>query len=521
MSSPRSFLESGDRRRLLLFTQIALVSVVGAMGIAFSALSVDLDNAVFPVCLLVSIISVWNFCSWRLLGREWFGPYGCFLISATLFNGGQALLEVLDLNVNGVLGGQYPSELTVEALYMVALGLAALHLGAIGASRKPAVASRLGQRSSDDGRDRASRAVGWSCILISAIPSVVVLRDMLSVVASRGYSGLYGRPDEEILPSAIRLLAGLLIPGVMFLAAGSRKHRYSLTLSAILMALYSGIVMYSGNRRLGAPLLVSFAWLYHSRIRRLSRTTLAILLAAGVSLLAMLTVVSEVRNEQGWGIGSIQEARATSRVAQNPIIGAISEMGGSGAGRVADTINLVPAVRPFDYGVGYGYGLLSLLPNIGWAVHPTAAHGSYSEWLTRVLNPRTDVRGGGFGYSFIAEPFANFGWYGVAPLLFLTGYLLVKMFDWATLTDDPARYAFVAAFLIPLLFFPRDETERLFRPLVYYSLLPYVAAGLWTKRVSQKSRGAQSQRIAPRVTGHGSIPGGLTSLQPAAPQRGS
>jgi oligosaccharide repeat unit polymerase len=509
MTSPHFSRPAGNRRRLLLLIQAVLVSVVAAVGIGFAEFPANLDNAVFPVCVLVSGISVWNFCSWRLLGQEWFGPYGLFLISATLFNGGQAFLEILDLNLNGVLDGRYAPELTVKALYMVALGLAALHLGAIGASRKPAVPGRLRPRFSDDGRDNACRAVGWSCIWISAIPSVLVLRDMVVTAASRGYSGLYGRPDEEILSSAIRFPAGFLVTGIMFLAAGSRKQRHSLALAAVLMAVYSGIVMYSGERRLGAPVLLAFAWLYHSRIRRLSRTTLAIALSAGIGLLGLLTIVAEVRNAQGSWLESVQKARATSRAAQNPFVGAVSEMGGTGAGRVADTINLIPAVRPFDYGAGYGYGFVSLLPNLGWAVHPATVHGSYSEWLTRTLDPRIDAHGGGFGYSFIAEPFANFGWYGVAPLLFLTGYLFVRMCDWATLTDDPAKYAFVAAALVPLLFFPRDETERLFRPLLYYCFLPYAAARLWTKRAPSKSREARSQRIA------------LTSIQPATPTRGS
>jgi hypothetical protein len=517
MASPKSFRGFGNRRRLILFIQAALVSVVAAIGIALSELPANLDNTVFPACVLVSVIAVWNFWSWRLLGREWFGPYGLFLMSASLFNGGQAFLEVLGLNVNGVLAGHYAPELTVKALYLIALGLAALHLGAIGAIRKPAVRTHFRPRPSDDERDRASRAVGWSCLLISAFPNVLVLRDMLSVVASRGYTGLTDRPVEDVLPASIRLLAGFLVPGVMFLAAGSRRHRHSLTLAAIVMAVYSGIVMYSGMRRLGAPLFISFVWLYHSRIRRLPR---AAILSTGVALLALFTLVSEVRNEPGPWLDAVQKARATSSAAQNPIVGAITEMGNT-AGTVADTINLWPAARPFDYGIGYGYALLTLIPNVGWAVHPTAARGTYSEWLTRMVELRTDVHGGGFGYSFIAEPFANFGWYGVVPLLVLTGYLLVKMFEWATLTDDPAKYAAVATFIVPLLFFPRAETAELFRPLVYYSLLSYVAAGLWTKRFLSKSRAGQPQRIAPRVTGRRPVPGGQPSLESTAPRRGS
>ena len=70
MTSVHSSGRTGNRRRLLLFTQVALVSVIAAMGIGFAEFSVNLDNAVFPVCVLVTVISVWDFYSWRLLGRE-------------------------------------------------------------------------------------------------------------------------------------------------------------------------------------------------------------------------------------------------------------------------------------------------------------------------------------------------------------------------------------------------------------------------------------------------------------------
>ena len=70
----------------------------------------------------------------------------------------------------------------------------------------------------------------------------------------------------------------------------------------------------------------------------------------------------------------------------------------------------------------------------------------------------------------------------MAPVLGLLGYLLVKMTDWATLTGDPARYAAVATFLMSLLFFARGESASVFRPFVYYSVLPYAAVCMICQR---------------------------------------
>src|SRR5438067_7824141 len=74
-----------NRVRLIRFVQAGLISVLGSVGIAASGLSVDLDNAVLPASGLVFLVVVWSFYSWHLLGRRYFGPYGLFLLSASLF----------------------------------------------------------------------------------------------------------------------------------------------------------------------------------------------------------------------------------------------------------------------------------------------------------------------------------------------------------------------------------------------------------------------------------------------------
>ena len=475
-----SFLVRDTRGRLwpIRLVQAGLIIALGGMGIAVSVLSLDLDNAVFPASALVSLVVVWSFYSWHLLGRGWFGPYGLFLLSASLFNGGQAALEVLGLNLDGVLGGRFSSELTVKALYLVALGLAALHLGAIGALGNDPDHGRFRIQPSGEQRSHACRSVGWLCILMAALPTALLLRDVLSKVASEGYLGLYDRPAYEVLPSAIRMLAAGLTPGVMFLAAGSQKRRLVLMGLWSIVIAYSGIMIVSGLRREGAPLLITFAWLYHTRIRRLPRTAL---LTAGAALLAVFSIVAITRHSESSWLTTIEDIRASGDALSNPIVAAVAEMGGT-LETVTHTIDLFPSTRPFDYGIGYGYTLLTLMPNVGWDTHPAVAHGSYSDWLINTVNPVAALLGGGLGYSFIAESFANFGWYGVVPLLALTGYLLVKMSDWATLTNDPARYAAVASFMAFFLFFARAESAMVIRPLVYYSLLPYAVAGILAEK---------------------------------------
>jgi hypothetical protein len=155
-------------------------------------------------------------------------------------------------------------------------------------------------------------------------------------------------------------------------------------------------------------------------------------------------------------------------------------MGGSLV-TVVHTVRLIPSVRPFDYGVSYLYAVSTIIPNVGWDVHPAVAHGFLADWLVKTVDPSFANRGGGLGYSFIAEAFANAGWYGTVPLLAGLGYILMRLLRWGTDTSDSVRHALVGTFLAFFLLFARGESGTVVRSLVWYSLLPYVAVRVITR----------------------------------------
>ena len=109
-------------------------------------------------------------------------------------------------------------------------------------------------------------------------------------------------------------------------------------------------------------------------------------------------------------------------------------------------MTLVPESRPYDYGISYLYALTAIMPNIGWQVHPSVAHGLLSDWLIKTVDPVVARGGGGLGFSFIAEAYLNFGWFGGPVWLGVVGFILCWLFLKAD-GADPARHAFAAAFL--------------------------------------------------------------------------
>jgi oligosaccharide repeat unit polymerase len=161
------------------------------------------------------------------------------------------------------------------------------------------------------------------------------------------------------------------------------------------------------------------------------------------------------------------------RTIDNPAINSISEMGGS-MKTVAYSLQLVPSVRQYDYGRSYIYALLTIFPNLFWKVHPTMSHGQLSDWLIREVDPYVASRGGGLGFSFIAEAYVNFGWIGGALQLALLGFLLSRLMVRVDKTSQPHELAAVACVLAFLLLYVRNEAATITRGLVWYALAPYL-----------------------------------------------
>ena len=152
--------------------------------------------------------------------------------------------------------------------------------------------------------------------------------------------------------------------------------------------------------------------------------------------------------------------------------------------------------------MSYAYALLTVLPNLFWAIHPSIAHGTASAWLIWTVNPYTASQHGALGYSCIAEAYLNFGWTGVVIIMSLVGFSAGKL-GIAGLQADRGHLALVAAFTAFALKAPRDESESLIRAFAWYSLLPFLTACLFSRL------GASKQRIV-----HSIMPPPPVSLRP-------
>ena len=462
---------------LTIIFLLTLICYIDILYIYFSASDVPTSDsyAVYHASPSAWSTSCWHSSPGTATGSI-FDLYGLFLISAYLFNGGQLFLEVFHLNEYGVLDGRFSAKTTLEAACLATMCLATLHLGAlvgvVTVRLKGATRPTTEKWVSED--EWTASVVGWGLFCISVVPMVYVMGQALTVALQSGYHGLYEGKAETGLDAGPMLIANYLIPAIVFMVSGSRSSRVTANFAMGCIGAYFVTLMMMGMRgHAVTPLIASF-WIYDRRVRRLPR---APLVALGLLvLLIVFPLIRLTRNSSGSEKHSASYYVESYFSIDNPATSIVGEMGGTLA-TIAHTIELVPAKRPYDMGVGYLYDLLAVFPNIfGGDLHPTVARGIPSYWLTWEVDPYVAERGGGLGYSFIAEAYLNFGWTGAPLVVFFFGLGFASLQLWADRSGGPLEAAAVACCISSVLFFARAEATLIVRPLVWYTLIPYLLA---------------------------------------------
>jgi len=423
--------------------------------------------------VFLGIQTLWSLWSWRVITKKLFDPYILFFIAAILFNAGQVFLEIFHLNESGLMKGIFSIETTLDTVFLVAFGLAMFHLGAListlyNTSNSIAVRQNQVKIQAED-----IRTIGWILLAVSVFPALFEFYNALTIVMSVGYFGLFQRDFETSFDAAPQILAAFLVPSSLFIIAGSEKKRVYVFLPLVIIVGYTLTQLFLGSRAKAILPLIAYAWLWHRCIRPIST---ALLISIGLALLGIIfPLIAAVRNINGGDRNSLNFLVDAFFSIDNPTIAVLSEMGGSMT-TVAYTLDLVPHLRYFDMGAGYLYALLTVVPNLFWDIHPTVAHGLAADWLIWTVNPYEARLGGGLGFSFIAEAYLNFGWFGAPVALGVIGLLYARLVLWADRLSDPAKMAMIACFISFFLFYVRQEIASQVRNLVWYSILPYLGA---------------------------------------------
>jgi hypothetical protein len=458
---------------------------LGFSVVAFAMLAAGLpssaagDGLVAFGSVFFTVHAVWAFVSWHFRTRRLVDGYTVFLVSLLVFSGGHLLLWSFRALPEGILDGKFSDEVVAETILLTNAAVSAFHLGALAC----VTLRRSSQSTPTVYREETLRRIGVAFVVIG-LPAVLMSTYRgIEIVATSGYMALYQQEFRTGVESWDVALSVFLTPGLLLvLAAFAQKRSIVWVVWAIaLLKMTSSLLL--GYRSAAILSLVPMLLVHDRVVRRVNRVLVAGIVAAGLVLIPWIAAVREM---------TLTERLAASRdLTEHPFAASLKEMGGTMA-TVSHTIRMVPGVRDYEYGVGYLRGATAAVPNLFWDRHPVYASGTYAMWLVREIDPAFANRGGGYGFSMIAEAFVNFGALGTPIVMAIAGFLLARMVQRARSAAVPPAFAFEAVILSLLLFLPRGEAAVVARGLVWCAVIPY-----WL--VTRRSRAAR-RSLEPRFS---------------------
>src|SRR5262249_40356038 len=151
-----------------------------------------------------------------------------------------------------ILTGMFPDETVLDTLYLVLLCLAALHLGALlSVSSKRPVPAEAHDASPAKARVPTAadvRATGWLLLLVSVAPAMMLMREAIERVLSGGYFALYQAEQAVGAQGIPNILAWFLVPGAIFLLAGSKGSSVHIAVSAVIVLVNASCQLFLGFR---------------------------------------------------------------------------------------------------------------------------------------------------------------------------------------------------------------------------------------------------------------------------------
>lgn len=187
--------------------------------------------------------------------------------------------------------------------------------------------------------------------------------------------------------------------------------------------------------------------------------------AAAVAAVAIVLLSPVVRLARSW------EMSFSDAMREAHPLDFMLEAGGSLRPLVETAALIESGAEPLWHGDSYAQGFTRLVPNIGTS--PSRTEDPFrrlppNHWITLTVDPGAYARGGGMGFSGVAEPFLNFGVPGVAFVFMVTGVLLARL-NIRTNQDLIGIVSYVTFGFV--LWTVRNDTTGLPRTLIYATVI--------------------------------------------------
>jgi oligosaccharide repeat unit polymerase len=289
------------------------------------------------------------------------------------------------------------------------------------------------------------------------------------------FSTGYGEVFQRALTADIRAFnVGMMVfpIGVVVAAVGASRAQM-LPLAAAVLAILAPLFL-AGFR---GPVIVHLATLLAVWARkdvRLARRVALALAAAAVVLVPAVRMTRDTRRDVREGL-----------VRFDPLA-LFLEAGTSLYPLVVTADRVGSGAEPLWMGRSYALAVARVVPNLGERAGLEGRALTPNGWATLHADRWLYERGGGIGFSGVAEPYLNFGLAGVVVFFFLLGLVMQRWERW--LERDPFRAGIAAATFGFVLWTVRNESLELFRSMALATVV--VGGALWLHRVLRRRVGS-------------------------------
>lgn len=425
--------------------------------------------AVSCVYVLVAYIYMFKYCiQHKMVTNVFF----FLLILSIFFYYGQHILALFDrkylLTQQGyhILDGRLSDASIIHATFLIIECLLVVFAGFVCLYKTGEQEQHFTVDEEDyvgENKLQALRIGGWIFIAISIYPTIRYLLAQYSLTELYGYLGRRNLESQSNYYSILGVsttyiyISGLFLPALYALFIGYRRKTSRLVI-CILVILYCVLYYITGSRYMILKLLITIFLIQTIWIKPITKSDVKKYLIFAIILAAIFSIGNIIRSAGTAGM-------SFSDAASELNIGGMLWEPGITFTTVSNILETCPSQVDLFYGKSIIGSILQCLP-------PALRFGFFDKYTLQVSSVFSPLyyhtKSFGYGSSFIAEAYYNFG-YGIFIFMFIFGLLLGKinkdLMD-ASSNNAPYLFLILSALCGSLAFGVRNDLSSIPREML-------------------------------------------------------
>ncbi len=448
-------------KRLSIF---ALLLFLIISSLYLLTLKSDFDYNLRVIALFSFILIILALFLNSILFRNLFNFFNIYILMFYLFTMGQSFLFLFNFPISNFdlykltdNNSLYISQIyTYFCIYFIEIG------GVIGVPKR-----KINFNPESPIFDNTLKFFSLIMFAVSIFPIMYLFYLLISNFITGGYvSAFLAISGSNGLVRLAFFLSDYFIVSLFIMIIYSKKIFYKFIYSGFIFLV---VLLYFSVGDRTFPISISLSligYFFINKQRKINLTSYISYIFLGYLFLTLIPLIGNFRNTGNLTLSILINGITNFENVLSPLFETVSILGYSNYPFV-ETMEIVPSLQDFAYGESYFFSLLSIFPNIFGGIHISAIRAGLSLWLKNQLNLTY-----GPGFSFPAEAWYNFGWFGLF-LMLPFGIILSKIFNYNQ--NNLGKFINVIFFLI-IVTSPRREMLAVIRDSFYWILLPYIVS---------------------------------------------